>query len=56
MPRNSHPQGRTLWNSFEMALFGVSVFLGSKPRAETGLDSLQRAHNHLMFENRHWLM
>ncbi len=47
---------RTFWNSFEMALFGVSVFLAGKPKAETGLDYLQRDHNHLMFENRHWLM
>ncbi|HUR42774.1 MAG TPA: hypothetical protein VMZ01_01615 [Aestuariivirga sp.] len=55
MTRNSNTHNRSIWNSFEMALFGVSVFLGSK-RAETGLDSLQRDHNHLMFENRHWLM
>ena len=49
------PAFPSLWNSFETALLGVSVFLGSRPRAETGLQVLQRDYNHMFFENRHWL-
>ncbi|MGH6853985.1 MAG: hypothetical protein ACREDX_06640 [Aestuariivirga sp.] len=39
------------WNSLGTAL----TFFSAKPRAENGLDALQRDYNHILFENRHWL-
>jgi len=40
------------WTSLGTAL----QLFSNRQHRETGLDVLQRDHNHIMFENRHWLM
>jgi len=40
------------WSSLGTAL----QLFSNRQRAETGLDVLQRDHDHIMLESRHWLM
>lgn len=40
------------WSSLGTAL----QLFHSRPRGETGLDILQRDHDHIMLESRHWLL
>lgn len=40
------------WSSLGTAL----QLFANRPHAETGLQVLQRDHDRIMFENRHWLM